>query len=144
VFGMPLLPPKAALAVVAVTDIALNARGRPVAAKALATRHGLSPRHLEPVLHALVRHGILKGTRGPRGGYELAREARRITADDILRAAGTAVQLDCTPVGNTALLKSVVLPVVMQAEEALSAELTRINVEDLAQSAGELGRSAAE
>jgi DNA-binding IscR family transcriptional regulator len=96
------------------------------------------------VLHALVRHGILKGTRGPRGGYELAREARRITADDILRAAGTAVQLDCTPVGNTALLKSVVLPVVMQAEEALSAELTRINVEDLAQSAGELGRSAAE
>jgi DNA-binding IscR family transcriptional regulator len=50
VFGMPLLPPKAALAVVAVTDIARNARGRPVAAKALATRHGLSPRHLEPML----------------------------------------------------------------------------------------------
>ena len=73
-----------------------------------------------------------------------AREGRRITADDILRAAGTAVQLDCTPVGNTPLLKSVVLPVVRQAEEALSAELARINVEDLAQSAGELGRSAAE
>jgi len=35
------------------------------------------------VLQALVRHGILKGTRGPRGGYELAREQRRITADDI-------------------------------------------------------------
>ena len=30
-----------------------------------------------------------KGIRGPRGGYELARERRRITADDILRAAGT-------------------------------------------------------
>jgi Rrf2 family protein len=112
---MPLLPPKAALAIAAVTDIALNARGCPVAARALAGRHGLSPRHLEPVLQALVRYGILKGTRGPRGGYELAREARRITADNILRAAGTAVQLDCTPVGSTALLKSVVLPVVMQA-----------------------------
>src|SRR5262245_62934467 len=108
---MPLLPPKAVLAVVAVTDIALNARGRPVAAKALATRHRLSPRHLEPVLQALVHHGILKGTRGPRGGYELARETRRITADDILRAAGTAVELDCTPL-DTTLLKSVVLPVV--------------------------------
>jgi Rrf2 family transcriptional regulator, iron-sulfur cluster assembly transcription factor len=141
---MPLLPPKAVLAVVAVTDIALNARGRPVAAKALATRHGLSPRHLEPVLQTLVRHGILKGTRGPRGGYELAREKGRITADDILRAAGTAVELDCTPVGNTALLKSVVLPVVMRAEEAFSAELARINVEDLAHSAAELGSSAAE
>jgi len=141
---MPLLPPKAALAVAAVTDIALNARGRPVAAKALAKRQGLSPRYLETVLQALVRHGVLKGTRGPRGGYELAREKGRITADNILRAAGKAVELDCTPVGNTALLQSVVLPVVRQAEEAFSAELARINVEDLAQSAGELGRSAAE
>lgn len=91
-----------------------------------------------------MHHGILKGTRGPRGGYELAREKGRITADNILRAAGKAVELDCTPVGNTALLQSVVLPVVRQAEEAFSAELARINVEDLAQSAGELGRSAAE
>src|SRR5215470_2450817 len=140
---MPLLPRKGILAIAAVLDIALNSRGRPVAAKALATRHRLPPRHLEPVLQALVRHGILKGTRGPRGGYELAREARRITADDILRAASTAVELDCTPVG-TAVLKSVVLPVVRQAEEAFSAELARINVEDLAHSAGELGRLAAE
>jgi len=91
-----------------------------------------------------VHDGILKGTRGPRGGYELAREKGRITADNILRAAGKAVELDCTPVGNTALLQSVVLPVVRQAEEAFSAELARINVEDLTQSAGELGRSAAE
>ena len=138
---MPLLPRKAVLAIAAVTDIALNARGRPVRAKALAMRHGLSPRHLEPALQALVRHGILKGTRGPRGGYELARKKGRITADDILRAAGTAVELDCTPAGNTALLKR---PVVRQAEEALSAELERINVEDLAHSANELGRVAAE
>ena len=65
-----------------------------------------------------MHHGILKGTRGPRGGYELAREKGRITADNILRAAGKAVELDCTPVGNTALLQSVVFPVVRQAEEA--------------------------
>jgi Rrf2 family transcriptional regulator, iron-sulfur cluster assembly transcription factor len=135
---MPLLPPKALLAIAAVTDIALNARERPVAAKALATRHGLSPRQ------ALVRHGILKGTRGPRGGYELAREKHCITADDILRAAGTAVELDCTPVGGTALLRSVVLPVLGQAEEAFSAELARISVEDLAKSAADLGSVAAE
>jgi Rrf2 family iron-sulfur cluster assembly transcriptional regulator len=141
---MPLLPPKAALAVAAVTDIALNARGRPVAARALRKRLGLSPaRHLETVLQELVRHGILKGTRGPSGGYELARETRHITANDILRAAGTAVELDCTPL-NTELLWHVVLPAVRQAEEAFTAELARIKVEDLAHSASELGRSAAE
>ena len=35
-----------------------------VAAKALAARHELPPRHLETVLQALVRVGILKGVRG--------------------------------------------------------------------------------
>src|SRR5262249_47174628 len=88
-FLMPLLPRKGILAIAAVIDVALHSRGRPVSAKALAARHSLPPRHLEPVLQALVRDGILKGIRGPRGGYELARERERITADDILRAAGT-------------------------------------------------------
>src|SRR6266550_3036447 len=98
-----LLPRKGILAIAAVIDIALNARGRPVAAKALAIRHSLPPRHLEPVLQALVRHGILKGIRGPRGGYELARERRRITADDILRAAGTADELGEVPLTESGL-----------------------------------------
>ena len=57
--------------------------GRP--AKVLAERHALPARHLEPLLQALVRVGRLK----PRGGYELAHERRRVTADNILRAAGT-------------------------------------------------------
>jgi hypothetical protein len=47
---------------------------------------------------AMARHGILKGTRGPLGGYELAREQRRITADEILRATDTADKTDRTPV----------------------------------------------
>ena len=62
---MPLLPRKSVLAIAAVTDIALNARNYPVAAKALASRHRLPPRHLEPVLQALVREGILKGVEDP-------------------------------------------------------------------------------
>src|SRR5467141_1899482 len=107
---MPLLPRKGVLAITAVIDIALNSRGRPVAAKALATRHRLPPRHLEPVLQALVRHGILRGIRGPRGGYELAREQRRITADDILRAAGTADELNDLSLADSYLLSKVVIP----------------------------------
>jgi Rrf2 family protein len=132
---MPLLPRKGILAIAAVIDIALNARGRPVAAKSLASRHRLPPRHLEPVLQALVRHGILKGIRGPRGGYELAREQRRISVDDILRAAGTADDVNDFPVNDTPLLSRIVLPAVAQAEQAFSSALARINVEELARSA---------
>jgi Rrf2 family transcriptional regulator, iron-sulfur cluster assembly transcription factor len=141
---MPLLPRKGVLAITAVIDIALNARGRPVAAKALATRHSLPPRHLEPVLQALVRRGILKGIRGPRGGYELAREQHRITVDDILRAAGTTDEIDGAALAQSLLLNKVVMPALGEAENAFSAALARINIEDLAHSAAGLGRAIRE
>ena len=141
---MPLLPRKGVLAVTAVIDIAVNARGRPVAAKSLATRHCLPPRHLEPVLQALVRHGILKGIRGPRGGYELAREQRSITVDDILRAAGTAEELDGISAAESSLLSKVVIPALGQAEHAFSAALARINVEELAHSAEGMRKAVGE
>jgi Rrf2 family iron-sulfur cluster assembly transcriptional regulator len=132
---MPLLPRKGVLAIAAVIDIARNGRGGPIAAKALATRHRLPPRHLEPVLQALVRHGILKGVRGPSGGYELGRERRQISADDILRAAGTAEENGELPLSGSALLNYVVVPALKQAEQAFSASLSRINIEDLVMAA---------
>ena len=139
---MPLLPRRGVLAIAAVIDIALHAQGRPVAAKALATRHRLPPRHLEPVLQALVRHGILKGIRGPRGGYELAREQRRITADDILRAAGTVEEAGEAPLSGSALLSQIVVPALAQAERAFSVALSHINVEEMVRTAEGSRKSA--
>jgi Rrf2 family transcriptional regulator, iron-sulfur cluster assembly transcription factor len=133
---MLLLPRKGVLAIAAVLDIALHADSRPVAARALAARHGLPPRHLEPVLQALVRHGILRGIRGPRGGYELASDPRRITAEDILRAAGTADEMNGEEgVVDSLLLGQVVVPALEQAEHAFSTALARITVADLTHSA---------
>jgi Rrf2 family transcriptional regulator, iron-sulfur cluster assembly transcription factor len=130
-----LLTRKALLAIAAVTDVALYSRGRPVSAKALAARHALPARHLEPVLQALVRQGILKGIRGPHGGYQLARERRRITADEILRAARSVENADDAGAADSTLLNNVVVPAVAQAERAFAAALGRINVEDLARRA---------
>jgi len=127
---MALLPRKGLLAIAAVIDVALHDR-RPVSAKALAVRHDLPARHLEPVLQALVRDGILKGIRGPRGGYALARDRRRITADEILRAAGTIEDDGDSGRSGSALLNEVVRPAVAQAERTFSTALSRINVEDL-------------
>jgi Rrf2 family iron-sulfur cluster assembly transcriptional regulator len=139
VVPMSLLSRKGLLAITAVVDIAVHAQARPVSAKMLAARNTLPPRHLEPVLQALVREGILKGTRGPRGGYELGRERARITAEDILRAAHSLDE-DPEPGGpNSPLLGQVVLPAVAQAERAFAAALARINIEDLAQRANTMG-----
>ncbi|MBX9774878.1 MAG: Rrf2 family transcriptional regulator [Xanthobacteraceae bacterium] len=140
---MLLLPRKGILAIAAVLDIAMNARGRPVAAKSLASRHRLPPRHLEPVLQALVRHGILRGVRGPRGGYELARSEGDIAADEILHAASSVEDNDDAPLAGSALLSDVVVPALERAEEKFSEVLSRITVADLAKSA-ERGMKAAE
>ena len=40
---------------------------------------------LEQVLQQLVRADILRGVRGPRGGYRLARERRRISLGEVVR-----------------------------------------------------------
>jgi Rrf2 family transcriptional regulator, iron-sulfur cluster assembly transcription factor len=128
---MAILPRKAILAVAAVTDIALHAKGRPVSAKALAARHGLPPRHLEPVLQAFVREGILKGIRGPGGGYELAREPQAITAEQILRAAGTVDEFEATAQPTSQLVSKVVSPAMAEAERAFASVLAQVSVADM-------------
>ncbi len=129
---MNFLSRRSLLAIAAVTDIALHARPMPVSAKALASRHNLPPRYLEPVLQALVRQGILKGVRGPRGGYELARERRRITAGDIVRIAMATLEEDASsPLPESRLAEVVVAPLVQRGTEAFLAELDQVTVEDL-------------
>lgn len=134
---MNLLPRRSLLAVAAVVDIAYHARPTPIAAKTLAARHGLPPRHLETLLQVLVRAGILKGVRGPRGGYELARERRRITIADVVRAAlgepddPTEAALREPKDNVSPLVADVVSPMIRSASEAFLERLDEINVEEL-------------
>jgi Rrf2 family iron-sulfur cluster assembly transcriptional regulator len=108
---MNLLSRRSVLAIAAVVDVALHCRSAPVAAKALAARHRLPPRHLETLLQGLVHAKILKGVRGPRGGYELARERRRITVGEIVRTAMSLSTADPEDLGaNSVLLERVIDP----------------------------------
>ncbi len=131
---MNLLSRRSLFAIAAVVDVALHARPVPVTAKALAARHNLSPRHLETVLQALVRTGILKGLRGPKGGYELARERRRVSVGDIVRAAQSGADARDEEGGSetrSPLVEDVVAPAVAAAGEVFLRELDGITVEDL-------------
>jgi Rrf2 family iron-sulfur cluster assembly transcriptional regulator len=137
---MILLPRRCLLAIAAVVDVALHARPTPVAAKALAARHDLPPRHLETLLQALVRANILKGVRGPRGGYELARERRRISAAEIVRAALVEDEEEAARAApESRLLSIVVAPLVEEAGKGLLASLDAISVEDLCRRAEDSG-----
>jgi Rrf2 family protein len=111
-----------------VLDVALHARGRPVSSKELAARHDLPPRRLETLLQALVRAGILKSVRGPAGGYELARERRRLCVGEIIRVALRAEEEDAQ---GPPLLVAVLEPLIVETEDAALARLDDITLEDL-------------
>ncbi|MGE0338260.1 MAG: Rrf2 family transcriptional regulator [Xanthobacteraceae bacterium] len=134
---MARLSEKSLLAVAAVVDVALHSRGAPVAAKALAERHDLPPRHLEPVLQALVHAGILKGVRGPRGGYELARERRRISVAEISQVAENSEPSakDKKP----AVVTNVIAPALGKAEHAFEMALAEITIDALCREAERAG-----
>ena len=76
---------KTLFAIEAVLDIAYNAGAVPVQSREITRRQGIPRRYLEQVLQNLVRAGVLSGVRGPRGGYRLARERRRITVGEVVR-----------------------------------------------------------
>jgi Rrf2 family transcriptional regulator, iron-sulfur cluster assembly transcription factor len=133
---MPILSRRGRLAIAAVVDIALHAVKGPVAAKALAARQNLPPRHLEPLLQALVRNGILKGLRGPRGGYDLARDRQSITCGEIVRATVELGDDDFDTISP--LVSSVVVPAMAAAERSYFVQLDRITIADLCASAERL------
>ena len=84
----------------------------------------------------LVRAKILKGVRGPRGGYELARERRRITVGEIVRTAMLLGTADPDALGaNSALIERVIDPAVGKADETFLAHLDSISVEQMCEMA---------
>jgi Rrf2 family iron-sulfur cluster assembly transcriptional regulator len=131
---------KTLLALEAVIDIAFNARPEPVQAREITARQGVPQRYLEQVMQQLVRAGVLKGVRGPRGGYRLARERRRISVGDIVRVAESfddGESENAEPL--SALGARIVTPLILSLQEEVMARLDAISVEDLCQRARSAG-----
>ena len=127
---------KTLLALEAVIDIAFNARPEPVQAKEITARQGVPQRYLEQVMQQLVRAGILKGVRGPRGGYRLAKERRRISVGEIVRVAESIEDEngeDLDP--RSELGNRIVTPLIQSLQEEVMARLDAVTIEDLCQRA---------
>jgi len=131
------LSKKTVLALEAVVDIAYNARPEPVQAKEITERQGIPQRYLEQVMQHLVHEGILKGVRGPRGGYRLARERRRITVGEIVRLISTLEANSDEEGGVSELGEKIVRPMIDGALTNLLRELDEITIEDLCRQAEE-------
>ena len=133
---------KTLLALEAVIDIAFNARPEPVQAKEITARQGVPQRYLEQVMQQLVRAGILKGVRGPRGGYRLARERRRISVGDVVRVAESIEDGEEKQVPRSDLGQRIVAPFVATLQDELMVRLDSVSIEDLCQRARHAGVDA--
>jgi Rrf2 family protein len=135
------LTKKLLFAIEAVLDIAYNAGNAPVQSSEITRRQGIPRRYLEQVLQQLVRAGVLAGVRGPRGGYRLARERRRVTVGEIVRVVRsleTAEDPVADPAGSE-LGHKVVRPLWLELQEEMMQRLDGITIEDLSARAHRAG-----
>ncbi len=130
---------KLALALEAVCDIAYHGGAEPVQSQDIARRLELPRRYLEQVMQQMVRSGILRGVRGPRGGYRLARERRRITVGEIVRVVrGLDGQIaDEDERASSDLGEAVVQPFWDEIEASLMDQLDGVSIEELCRRAEE-------
>jgi len=69
---------------------------RDVPARELAADFGASEAHLAKVMQRLVKAGLVASTRGPKGGFRLARPAETVTLLDVYEAVeGPVEPLGC-------------------------------------------------
>ena len=125
----------------AVVDIAYHSNGQPVQSQRISSRQRTPGRYLEQSLQKLVKANILTGVRGPRGGYQLARERRRISVGEIVRIV---TDLETENVVENTLTDSeisgkVLNPMWGKIQNTTLKQLDKITIEDLCIKANERG-----
>ena len=85
-------------AVTAMIDLGLREHRGPVALAAISERQKISLSYLEQLFGKLRRHALVDSTRGPGGGYTLARPAQQISVAQIIAAVDEP--LDATQCGG--------------------------------------------
>lgn len=136
---MLLLPRKFLFAIEAVIDIAYHSRGFPVRNHDITRRQNIPSRYLEQLLQRLVRAGILASVRGPKGGYLLARERRKITLGDIRRSLNDEAQEHNFFNSQSALGEEIIRPLWQKCELQLVQYLDEVTIEQLCEQAHEKG-----
>jgi Rrf2 family protein len=70
----------------AVIELARRAGQGPVQCAEIAASQKIPPAYLDQLLSSLRRAGIIRSSRGPHGGHELARDPRELTLGDVVTA----------------------------------------------------------
>ena len=133
------LSKKIIYAIESVIDIALHSGVEPVQNIEIAKRQGIPKRYLEQTLQSLVKNKILIGSRGPKGGYRLAKERRKKKLSDIILSVNEYNKKNSGTQLTSMISKKIVDPLLTQIYEIWINELKKISVEDICRIAQEKG-----
>jgi Rrf2 family iron-sulfur cluster assembly transcriptional regulator len=86
------LSTKSRYAVTAMLDLTLNGTRGPVTLSDISDNQSISLSYLEQLFAALRSKGLVRGVRGPGGGYYLGRDAADITVADVICAVDEWVE----------------------------------------------------
>ena len=86
------LSTKSRYAVTAMLDLTLNGTRGPVTLADISENQSISLSYLEQLFAALRAKGLVRGVRGPGGGYYLGRDAAEITVADVICAVDEWVE----------------------------------------------------
>lgn len=84
---------KARYAIMAMMEVAIHKDVKPVTLADISEEHGLSISYLEQLFANLRQNGLVKGTRGPGGGYRLAKQAEQISIAEIADAVEDKIRV---------------------------------------------------
>lgn len=85
------LTTKGRYAVTAMLDLALHGDSGPVSLAEISVRQEISLSYLEQLFAKLRRNGLVVSTRGPGGGYSVARSLDQVVVSEIIGAVNESV-----------------------------------------------------
>lgn len=97
--------------IIALIDIALHSEnGEAVAVSSISKRQNISVKYLEQILVALRQAYLIRGIKGFKGGYVIARPASQITFQEIIDALDITIlgDVDAGGADDNSLLKATV------------------------------------
>ena len=118
----------------AMLDLALHMNEGPVQVKEISGRIGVSERYLEQLLGPLRIAGLVKATRGARGGFMLSRAPSDIKLSEIIRAMeGSMAPVECVDSAETCSRsdKCVTREIWAQIKDAIDGILSSMTLEDM-------------
>ncbi len=85
----------------ALVELALHEGEGPISLKDISKRQEISLQYLEHLITPLIAGGLVKSTRGARGGVILAKQAKNIRLSDIIMVLeGSTAPVDCVDKPN--------------------------------------------